>query len=79
MGYTSRLVNEAGGGDAKYLKLVLNSIVAATAALFGEALAFGCKGGLSNAKMLEVITQYANCASDRSEPFLGYQRRASIR
>ena len=45
------------GEEARYLKLVLNSMVAATSALLGEALAFGNKGGLSNATMLDVISQ----------------------
>lgn len=45
------------GEEARYLKLVLNSMVAATSALLGEALAFGNKGGLSNSTMLDVISQ----------------------
>ncbi len=43
--------------EARYLKLALNSMVAATSALLAEALAFGQKGGLGNATMLSVINQ----------------------
>ena len=55
--------------EARYLKLVLNSIVAATSALLGEALAFGNKGGLSNATMLDVISQ-----SVIASPLINYKR-----
>ena len=55
--------------EARYLKLAINSMVAATSALLGEALAFGLKGGLSHADMLEVITQSAVAS-----PLIGYKR-----
>ena len=54
--------------EARYLKLVLNSMVAATSALLGEALALGQKGGLSNAAMLDVINQSAVAS-----PLIGYK------
>ena len=57
------------GEEARYLKLVLNSMVAATAALLGEALAFGNKGGISNATMLDVISQ-----SVVASPLISYKR-----
>lgn len=57
------------GEEARYLKLVLNSMVAATSALLGEALAFGNKGGLSNATMLDVISQ-----SVVASPLINYKR-----
>ena len=57
------------GEEARYLKLVINSMVAATAALLGEALAFGNKGGLSNATMLDVISQ-----SVVASPLINYKR-----
>ena len=47
------------GEEARMMKLVLNSMVAATSALLGEALAFGQSGGLDNATMLSVINQSA--------------------
>lgn len=55
--------------EARYLKLAINSMVAATSALLGEALAFGLKGGLSNEAMLDVITQSAIAS-----PLIGYKR-----
>jgi 3-hydroxyisobutyrate dehydrogenase-like beta-hydroxyacid dehydrogenase len=57
------------GEEARYLKLAVNSMVAATSALLGEALAFGKKGGLTNAAMLEVITQSAVAS-----PLIGYKK-----
>lgn len=57
------------GEEARYLKLVLNSMVAATSALLGEALAFGNKGGLSNSSMLDVISQ-----SVVASPLINYKR-----
>jgi 3-hydroxyisobutyrate dehydrogenase-like beta-hydroxyacid dehydrogenase len=55
--------------EARYLKLVLNSMVAATSVLLGEALAFGKTGGLSDAMMLEVIAQ-----SVVASPLINYKR-----
>ena len=43
--------------EARSMKLVLNSMVAATSALLAEALAFGAKGGLDVATMLNVVSQ----------------------
>ena len=43
--------------EARSMKLVLNSMVAATSALLAEALAFGAKGGLDIATMLNVVNQ----------------------
>jgi 3-hydroxyisobutyrate dehydrogenase-like beta-hydroxyacid dehydrogenase len=56
------------GEEARVMKLVLNSIVAATSALLGEALAFGQSGGLDNATMLSVINQSAVAS-----PLMGYK------
>jgi 3-hydroxyisobutyrate dehydrogenase-like beta-hydroxyacid dehydrogenase len=55
--------------EARFLKLAINSMVAATSALLGEALAFGKKGGLTDAAMLEVITQSAVAS-----PLIGYKK-----
>ena len=55
--------------EARYLKLAINSMVAATSALLGEALAFGLKGGLTHTAMLDVITQ-----SVVASPLIGYKR-----
>lgn len=55
--------------EARYLKLAINSMVAATSALLGEALAFGLKGGLTHETMLDVITQSAVAS-----PLIGYKK-----
>jgi 3-hydroxyisobutyrate dehydrogenase-like beta-hydroxyacid dehydrogenase len=55
--------------EARYLKLVLNSLVAGTPALLAEALAMGRKGGLGNAAMTDVI-----CESAVGSPLLQYKR-----
>jgi 3-hydroxyisobutyrate dehydrogenase-like beta-hydroxyacid dehydrogenase len=57
------------GEEARFLKLAINSMVAATSALLGEALAFGVKGGMTHAAMLEVITQSAVAS-----PLIGYKK-----
>lgn len=55
--------------EARFLKLAINSMVAATSALLGEALAFGLKGGLTHEAMLQVITQSAVAS-----PLIGYKK-----
>jgi 3-hydroxyisobutyrate dehydrogenase-like beta-hydroxyacid dehydrogenase len=67
--YTKTAFHLGEAEEARYLKLAINSMVAATAALLGEALAFGRTGGLSNAAMLEVITQSAVAS-----PLIGYKK-----
>lgn len=57
--FTRKAFHVGEDEEARYLKLVLNSMVAATSALLAEALAFGQKGGLDNATMLSVINQSA--------------------
>ncbi len=67
--FTKKAFYLGDGEEARYLKLAVNSMVAATSALLGEALAFGKKGGLSHAAMLEVITQSAVAS-----PLIGYKK-----
>ena len=55
--------------QARYLKLVINTLVGATASLMAEALALGHKGGLDTAVMLDVIGQSAVAS-----PLIGYKR-----
>ena len=55
--------------QARYLKLVLNALVGATSAILGEALAFGARGGLGIADMLNVI-----CESAVASPLIAYKR-----
>ena len=43
--------------EARSMKLMLNSMVAASSALLAEALAFGAKGGLELATMLNVVNE----------------------
>ncbi|MEM7443256.1 MAG: NAD(P)-dependent oxidoreductase [Pseudomonadota bacterium] len=47
------------GDEARFMKLVLNTLVGASSALLSEALALGASGGLSHASMMEVIGQSA--------------------
>ncbi|WP_165361293.1 NAD(P)-dependent oxidoreductase [Lichenibacterium ramalinae] len=55
--------------QARYLKLVVNSLVGATSSLLAEALALGLKGDLSLSDMLDVIGQSAVAS-----PLLGYKK-----
>jgi 3-hydroxyisobutyrate dehydrogenase-like beta-hydroxyacid dehydrogenase len=55
------------------MKLAVNSMVAATSALVAEALAFGRKGGLDTATMLEVISNSAVAS-----PVIGYKTRMLV-
>ncbi len=55
--------------QARYLKLVVNSLVGATSSLLAEALALGLKGDLSLGDMLDVIGQSAVAS-----PLLGYKK-----
>jgi 3-hydroxyisobutyrate dehydrogenase-like beta-hydroxyacid dehydrogenase len=57
------------GEEARFLKLAINSMVAATSASLGEALAFGLKGGMTHAAMLDVIMQSAVAS-----PLIGYKK-----
>lgn len=67
--FTKQAFHLGEAEEARFLKLAINSMVAATSALLGEALAFGRKGGLSNEAMLEVITQSAVAS-----PLIGYKK-----
>jgi 3-hydroxyisobutyrate dehydrogenase-like beta-hydroxyacid dehydrogenase len=67
--FTKKAFHVGEAEEARFLKLAINSMVAATSALLGEALAFGLKGGLSHATMLDVITQSAVAS-----PLIGYKK-----
>jgi 3-hydroxyisobutyrate dehydrogenase-like beta-hydroxyacid dehydrogenase len=71
--FTKKAFHLGDGEEARYLKLAINSMVAATSALLGEALAFGLKGGLTHENMLEVITQSAVAS-----PLIGYKKNMII-
>jgi 3-hydroxyisobutyrate dehydrogenase-like beta-hydroxyacid dehydrogenase len=51
----SKIFVVGSGEEARYLKLVINTMVAATAAMCAEALVLGQKGGLDWNRMLDVI------------------------
>ncbi len=57
------------GEQARYLKIVLNTLVGGTAAIVAEALALGREGGLDNATMMDAIAKSAVAS-----PLLGYKR-----
>jgi 3-hydroxyisobutyrate dehydrogenase-like beta-hydroxyacid dehydrogenase len=67
--FTKKTFHLGEAEEARYLKLAINGMVAATSALLGEALAFGRKGGLTNESMLDVITQSAVAS-----PLIGYKK-----
>jgi 3-hydroxyisobutyrate dehydrogenase-like beta-hydroxyacid dehydrogenase len=72
--FTKKAFHVGEAEEARFLKLAINSMVAATSALLGEALAFGLKGGLTHENMLEVITQSAVAS-----PLIGYKADMIIR
>jgi 3-hydroxyisobutyrate dehydrogenase len=61
------------GDEARYMKLVVNTLVGATSAILSEALSLGESGGLDRAAMMEVI-----CESAVASPLLGYKRDAVV-
>jgi 3-hydroxyisobutyrate dehydrogenase-like beta-hydroxyacid dehydrogenase len=67
--FTKKAFHLGEGEEARFLKLAINSMVAATSALLGEALAFGLKGGMTHAAMLDVFTQSAVAS-----PLIGYKK-----
>lgn len=71
--YSSRQFWLGEGGSARYMKLVLNTMVGATASILGEALALGEKGGLSRAAMMEVILE-----SVVASPLIGYKKETVV-
>lgn len=57
------------GEEARFLKIAINGMVGATAALLAEALALARKGGIDTATALDVIGQSAVAS-----PVIGYKR-----
>ncbi|MDB5658193.1 MAG: hypothetical protein JWS10_808 [Cypionkella sp.] len=57
------------GEEARYMKLVLNTLVGATSSILGEALVLGERGGLTPAQMMEVITESAVAS-----PLIAYKK-----
>lgn len=56
------------GEEARYMKLVLNTLVGASSAILAEAVALGTSGGLGRAAMMEVI-----CESAVASPLFKYK------
>lgn len=61
------------GEEARYMKLVINTLVGGTSAILAEAIALGASGGLSAASMMEVI-----CESAVASPLLKYKAAAVV-
>ena len=61
------------GDEARYMKLAVNAMVAAMSALVAEAAAFGRKGGLTTAAIMEVL-----CNSAVASPVLDYKRKMLV-
>lgn len=61
------------GEEARYMKLVINTLVGATSAILAEAIALGASGGLTPASMMEVI-----CESAVASPLLKYKAAAVV-
>lgn len=57
------------GEEARYMKLVLNTLVGATSAILGEALTLGEAGGLRAADMMQVISESAVAS-----PLISYKK-----
>ncbi len=55
----ARKFHLGAGEEARYMKLVLNTLVGATSSILGEALALGATGGLDDAQMMAVIAESA--------------------
>ena len=61
------------GEEARFMKLVLNTLVGATAAIMAEALALGESGGLNRAAIMEVIGESAVAS-----PLLAYKTQTIV-
>lgn len=61
------------GEEARYMKLVINTLVGASSAILAEAVALGESGGLSRATMMEVI-----CESAVASPLYRYKTDAVV-
>ncbi|MFH1796372.1 MAG: NAD(P)-dependent oxidoreductase [Pseudomonadota bacterium] len=67
--FAGRLMYVGEAEESRYLKLVINSMVAASSALLAEALALGKAGNLSTAMMMDAILE-----SVVASPLLKYKR-----
>jgi len=63
-----KIVNMGDGEEARAIKLVLNMMIGTTAAMMGEALAFGERAGLDWEIMIDVVAD-----SPLASPLVGYK------
>ncbi|MDH3231062.1 MAG: NAD(P)-dependent oxidoreductase [Alphaproteobacteria bacterium] len=63
-----RIVPMGAGEEARAIKLVLNMMIGTTAAMIGEALAFGERAGLDWETMIDIIAD-----SPVASPLVGYK------
>lgn len=61
------------GDEARYMKLVINTLVGGLSALLAEALSLGASGGLTRASMMEVIGESAVAS-----PLLTYKTQTVV-
>jgi len=61
------------GDEARYMKLVINTLVGGLSALLAEALSLGESGGLTRASMMEVIGESA-----AASPLLAYKTQTVV-
>ena len=61
------------GDEARYMKLVINTLVGGLSALLAEALSLGTSGGLTRASMMEVIGESAVAS-----PLLTYKTQTVV-
>ena len=61
------------GEEARYMKLVINTLVGASSAILAEAVALGESGGLSRGSMMDVI-----CESAVASPLFKYKTDAVV-
>lgn len=59
------------GEEARYLKLTLNMMVGLTAAMVGEALTFGKRGGMDWSQMIDIVSN-----SVVASPLINYKAQA---
>lgn len=59
------------GEEARYLKLTLNMMVGLTAAMAGEALTFGKRGGMDWSQMIDIVSN-----SVVASPLINYKAQA---
>lgn len=70
---SSRRFYLGAGDEARYMKLVINTLVGGTSALLAEALSLGVSGGLTRSDMMEVISESAVAS-----PLLKYKAAAVV-